>query len=735
VSSDATSATLVTASAPSTDRSTSKDYAILATVVLRVLWVSKGLGPGGAERLLVEAATSIDRNRYDVQMAYVLPWKDHLAGDLETAGVAATCLSTLHQDPRWPWRLRNAMDGVDVVHLHSPVPAVVARVASLTLPRSRRPALVTTEHNTWASHHRLTRWANRLTSGLDAATFAVTREAAESLRGAAGRRAIVVTHGVDVDAIAGRTTKRSAIRASLGIDDAAVLIGTVANFRAQKDYPNLLRAARQMIDAGVDVKIIAVGQGPDEAAITELHQQLNLEDHVILAGFRPDAVDVMGACDIFTLASAWEGLPVAVMEALALGLPIVATRVGGLAESLDETSSVLVAPGDSSALADALTTLVVDPERQAELARGARIAADQFDSSHAMTTITGHYDDLAGPARTQPAPPPPPIKQRTSSVARAPIDVRPMTGGDTTAVIDLLGAALGRSDDKRYNELFAWKHRSNPFGMSPGWVAVDSGDIVGVRLFMRWRFRRGNQTLSAVRAVDTATHPDHQGRGLFTRLTNEALAACLTDGIDFVFNTPNAQSRPGYLKMGWRDVGRPRVAIRPTSIGSLASIIKSRVPADRWSLPIDIGDDIETWLCHADPARRSTPDVSSTDRNLRTDVDDTFLAWRYGLSSLHYRVIDDGSTAIIVRLRRRGSGSELVIADSFGNAQLADRLAAQTANDVGATHALRLGAPNLRGRFTPMPGIGPDLTWRALNDAGQPPLPNWDLRMGDIELF
>jgi glycosyltransferase involved in cell wall biosynthesis len=163
----------------------------------------------------------------------------------------------------------------------------------------------------------------------------------------------------------------------LDIDDAAVLIGTVANFRARKDHPNLLRAARQIIDAGVDVTIIAVGQGPDEAAITKLHQQLNLEDHVILAGFGPNAVDVIGACDIFTLALAWEGLPVAVMEALTLGLPIVATRVGGLAESLDETGSVLVAPGDSSALADALTTLVVDPERPTELASGARVARCQ----------------------------------------------------------------------------------------------------------------------------------------------------------------------------------------------------------------------------------------------------------------------------------------------------------------------------------------------------------------------
>ena len=711
---------------------------------IRVLWVSKGLGPGGAERLLVEAATSIDRGSYDVEMAYVLPWKDHLAGDLEAAGVPTTCLSTRRRDPLWPWRLRGAMDGADIVHVHSPVPAVAARLVSRTLPRGRRPALVTTEHNTWTSHRRPTRWANQVTSRLDAATFAVTREAAESLRGAAARRAVVVTHGIDVEAIAARTAQRAAMRASLGIDDGAVVIGTVANFRAQKDYPNLLHAAHRMIDEGVDMRIVAVGQGPDEAAITALHEQLGLGDRVILAGFRADAVDVMAACDIFTLASAWEGLPVAVMEALALGLPIVATRVGGLAESLDDSSSILVPRADPAALADALTSLVLDPERRAVLASGARLAAREFDSSHAMATISRCYDDLAVGADNTPATPPksstttsgdPSPRRPASSSDREPLELRLMTDDDTGAVIDLLGASLGWGDDERYRQLFAWKHRTNPFGASPGWVAVDSGDIVAVRLFMRWRFRRGHETLSAVRAVDTATHPDYQGRGLFTRLTNEALAMCLSDGVDFVFNTPNAQSRPGYLKMGWRDVGRPSVAIRPMSIGVLSSIARSREPAERWSLPIEIGVEIGTWLAGSDPARRTSPAVSSTDRTLRTDIDDAFLQWRYGLDSLHYRVVDDGDTAVVVRLRRRGSSTELVIADSFGSTGATDRLAAKTGGDVGATHVLRLGPPNPRSLFASAPGLGPDLTWRALNNSGQPPLPNWDLRMGDIELF
>jgi glycosyltransferase involved in cell wall biosynthesis len=305
-------------------------------VAVRVLWLTKGLGPGGAERLLVEMARTLDRRRVDVTAAYVLPWKDHLAGELEVAGVRTVCLSKTRRDPRWPWRLRRLLaDGeVDVVHAHSPVPAVAARLAALTLPRHRRPTVITTEHNTWTSHHPVTRWANRLTGRRDAATFAVTDEARSTIRGAAAGRALVLVHGIDVAGTAARPPgERQRIRAELGLSDDEVVIGTVANFRAQKDYPNLLAAAARLVERQVPFRLVAVGQGQLEAEILKQRDELGLADHVILAGFRPDAVGVMGACDIFVLASAWEGLPVAVMEALALGLPIVATNVGGVAES------------------------------------------------------------------------------------------------------------------------------------------------------------------------------------------------------------------------------------------------------------------------------------------------------------------------------------------------------------------------------------------------------------------
>ncbi len=151
-------------------------------------------------------------------------------------------------------------------------------------------------------------------------------------------------------------------------------------------------------------------------------------------------------------------------------------------------------------------------------------------------------------------------------------------------------------------------------------------------------------------------------------------------------------------------------------------------------MPIDVGVDIASWFDGGRDWPLPSP-VSSTDRTLRTASDESFARWRYGLADLHYRVVDDGEAAIVVRLRRRGAGRELVIADQLGDPERADHLAVDTLRRVRATHALRLGDPNLRHGFVTVPGAGPILTWRAVSDHGPPPLPNWDLCLGDLELF
>ncbi|MEX2625717.1 MAG: GNAT family N-acetyltransferase [Ilumatobacteraceae bacterium] len=720
---------------------------------VRVLWVVKGLGPGGAERLLAAAARAHDGERFEIECAYVLPWKDHLVGELESAGVRTHCLSRRRSDPRWPMRLWSLVrDGAfDVVHVHSPLPGSVARAAARTMPADVRPGIVSTEHNRWETHRPPTRFANRLTGRWDDAALAVTDEVRSSMAGPVAARVTTVRHGIDVAAIATAVEHRAEIRAELGLTPDELAIGTVANFRPQKDYPNLLRAARLLADPDVAVRVVAVGQGPQEAEVRALRDELGVSDRVVLTGFRDDAVRVMGACDAFALASQWEGLPVAIMEALALGLPIVATNVGGMAEELtDDVDALLVPPRDPDALAAAIERLVTDDDLRTRLAAASRAKAAEFDVARTVEVIEQTYTRVArtgsadptGPESTQSRQQPPtPAPSDTESPGgrrgrAAGLDIRAATVDDRDAILEVLRRSLGGDDDPRYPELFAWKHDENSFGPSPMWVATDGGRIAGFRTFLRWEFERDGHVLRAVRAVDTATDPDYQGRGLFTALTRHALAEVEAEGVDFVFNTPNDQSRPGYLKMGWREVGRLPAAVRFTGPAAAKKALRSKVPADRWSQELAIGRPVHEWIDSGGAATALASRTAPTDvRTIRTRVDESFLRWRFATPLLGYRVVEHGDTTVIVRARNRGEALELVLVAAFGDPTATDRLAASAAKEAGADYVIRLGPPNPRTGYLPLPGGGPIFTWRAVNDHGFPPLPNWNLTLGDIELF
>lgn len=369
---------------------------------IRVLWLVKGLGPGGAERLLVAAAGAADHTAFAYEAAYLLPYKDHLVGELVAAGVPVTCLEGGRDwDLRWAARLARRLrsDPVDVVHLHSPYVAGIVRPLVRSLPHRRRPHLVTTEHNAWSTFAAPTRWCNALTARWDEATFAVSEETLRSMRGRAAARAEVLVHGVGLEALRARRAERAAARAELGVPDGTVLVGTVANYRAQKDYPTLLHAAARVAATGAPVRFVAVGQGPEEAAILDLHRRLGLEGTLTLTGFRPDATRVLVACDLFCLSSRWEGLPVALMEALAVGLPVVATAVGGVAETVTPgREGLLVAPGDPDALAEAVLDLAADPDRRAAMADAAAQAAERFDIRRAVRRLEATYRALVGRA-------------------------------------------------------------------------------------------------------------------------------------------------------------------------------------------------------------------------------------------------------------------------------------------------------------------------------------------------
>lgn len=320
------------------------------------------------------------------------------------------------------------------------------------------------------------------------------------------------------------------------------------------------------------------------------------------------------------------------------------------------------------------------------------------------------------------------------------IFIRRATGDDLAALIEVGAAALGWAPGEPHADLFRWKHLANPFGESLIWIAEADGRVGGFRAMMRWELVGSEgQTVTAVRAVDTATHPDFQRRGIFSTLTMRAVEEMAEQGVDIVFNTPNSQSRPGYLKMGWIDVGRLRVAARPTSLGSLARVARARSAAHKWSEPSSVGIDAVQALAGDGVGELIESRPQGT--GMSTPLSVEYLRWRYGFEPLHYRVwapdgVDEG--LVVFRVRRRGKARECTVTTvlaPYGNRGRGRQLLAGLAREVDADYLLRTGGRHLAGGYLSLPSQGPRLTARAVSTKPDPDITNWHLTLGDVELF
>lgn len=320
------------------------------------------------------------------------------------------------------------------------------------------------------------------------------------------------------------------------------------------------------------------------------------------------------------------------------------------------------------------------------------------------------------------------------------VAVRRMQPSDEPEVLALIEAALGRRPDPRNAAFFTWKHRQNPFGTSPSWVAVAGDRVVGLRTLMRWEFETPDGPARAVRAVDTATHPDFQGRGIFSKLTQRAVDELTAEGVDFVFNTPNDKSRPGYLKMGWQQVGQLPAGLRPAGPMSIPRIAASRLPAAMWSTPVGAGYPALEALSD-DGEVGKLLNASRLPTGVQTRRTPEYLRWRYGFEPLAYRALCAGASTsdglLLFRVRRRGRASELVVGDLLlpePSAAAVRHLIRSALRATRADYALGLRTVPVTG-LLPLPGQGPMLTWRSLASDTMPPLPDWKLSLGDIELF
>lgn len=255
------------------------------------------------------------------------------------------------------------------------------------------------------------------------------------------------------------------------------------------------------------------------------------------------------------------------------------------------------------------------------------------------------------------------------------MQIRPATDSDIPAIVDLLKISLGENLMPKSEHYWRWKHVDNPFGPSTVLLCWEGDLLLGVRAFMRWEWSYNDKIYKTVRAVDTATHPRHQGKGIFKKLTMSLVEACKLNGDDFVFNTPNAQSKPGYLKMGWQENGRFPIVVglqRPTAM--VRSLIRKK-GQDSGESTTD--GRIEQYLNHKKIS--SLISQYSGSGTIATKISVPYLKWRYCdvpvATYVAVGVEDSGflTGLVICRLKESRVGKELRITDCFIKNQTAEK--------------------------------------------------------------
>jgi glycosyltransferase involved in cell wall biosynthesis len=332
----------------------------------RVTVMVDSLIPGGAERVAVDAAGALDPGRYQPHLL-VGRESGALAERAEELGVPFTILGRKRGfAPRLFARARAIVADSDLLHAHK----FAGSTWGVLLARAARRPLVAHEH-TFDGAKSVTRTVfYRYVIGRSAARIiCVTSRVADSLQreGVPERKLEVIPNGVPVSGLFARATART----ELGLAADARVVGMVARLRPEKRHMLALEAMAEAVRSDERLVLCVVGDGPLSDALHVRARELDLEDHVVWAGQHANARRLMPAFDALLFTSSFEGMPLAAVEAIVAGVPVVSTDVGQMRELLDDGLGTIVSGDDPESIAAAVRTttsgLPVTPARLADL--------------------------------------------------------------------------------------------------------------------------------------------------------------------------------------------------------------------------------------------------------------------------------------------------------------------------------------------------------------------------------
>ena len=363
---------------------------------MRTLLVIDELDIGGTEQQLLEFVRRVPRARY-------APLVCCFRYGRKAAEIAQLGIPVVHLPKRRRFdagvirRLASLMrrERVGIVHTFLIGANLWGRLAALI---ARVPVIVASERNVdvWEELPKryigkfLARFTDRIVANAEAVRSYLIARGVES------KRVVTIRNGVDLGRFE-TPIDVGRVRSSLGVAPDDVLAAVVARLEPQKGHDTVVDAAARLRERCPRLRFVFVGGGSREAGLSELVARNGLADRIVFTGFRTDSAELIRAADLSILVSTREGLSNTLLESLAAGRPVIASRVGGNAEVVSPDVGVLVPPQDPAALADALASLVADPVSAARMgARGKERVRREFPVSRMVAETVALYDALDG---------------------------------------------------------------------------------------------------------------------------------------------------------------------------------------------------------------------------------------------------------------------------------------------------------------------------------------------------
>lgn len=360
--------------------------------VYHLIW---GLTPGGAEQQLATIVTGLDSEKYRVAVG-CLSVRGEVADYLESNGIEVDFIKKRPGADYFGYRRLRALLArrkIDILHTHIFTANLWGRLAGKA---AKIPVLISHEHSDFSLEKGTRRIIDRLLAYRTKKIIAVSEDLRKRIifeEGILPDKVLTIKNGIDWGRMKPRHT-RLEMRRALGISGENVLVGIVGALEPRKDHHTFLQAARIAVTLAPELRFLVVGDGPMRDELEKEVLALHIKDFIQFAGLRSDIPDLLRALDIYVSSSTTEGISIALLEAMYMGLPVIATDVGGTPEVVrDDETGLLVPKSNPDIMAEMLVRLAGNPEERRKLGQaGYNLAVNEFSADSMVAKISDLYE-------------------------------------------------------------------------------------------------------------------------------------------------------------------------------------------------------------------------------------------------------------------------------------------------------------------------------------------------------